>query len=129
MSSPPPQSSTPSAASGPPAHPAYNKNDLQIIFQLKRDANAVQLLARFRNTSDFGQLSGVNLQAAVPKSQKLQLQPISTSELEGGQDATQQMRVTSVNGPPPARLKLRLKISYSAGGSPVTEQVDWAEPT
>jgi AP-1 complex subunit gamma-1 len=130
MSSPPPQASTPAVASGPPAHPAYNKNDLQITFQLKRDANAVQLLARFRNTGSFGQLSGVNLQAAVPKSQKLQLQPISSSELEGGQDATQQMRVTAVNGPPPARLKLRLKISYSAGGgAPVTEQVDWAEPT
>lgn len=98
MSSPPPQASAPAAASGPPAHPAYNKNDLQITFQLKRDANAVQLLARFRNTGSFAQLSGVNLQAAVPKSQKLQLQPISTSELEGGQDATQQMRVTSVNG-------------------------------
>jgi AP-1 complex subunit gamma-1 len=98
MSSPPQQTSTPAAASGPPAHPAYNKNDLHVTFQLKRDANAVQLLARFRNTGSFSQLSSVNLQAAVPKSQKLQLQPISASELEGGQDATQQMRVTSVNG-------------------------------
>jgi len=98
MSSPPPQVSTPPVASGPPAHPAYNKNDLQITFQLRRDANAVQLLARFRNTGDFTQLSGVSLQAAVPKSQKLQLQPISSSELDGGQEATQQMRVTSVNG-------------------------------
>jgi AP-1 complex subunit gamma-1 len=98
MSSPPPQSQMPAAASGPPAHPAYNKNDLQITFQLKRDANAVQLLARFRNTGDFTRLSGVSLQAAVPKSQKLQLQPISTGELDGGQEATQQMRVTSVNG-------------------------------
>ena len=97
MSSPPPQASTPSV-SGPPALSAYNKNDLQITFQLKRDANAVHLLARFRNTGSFGQLSAVNLQAAVPKSQKLQLQPISSSELEGGQEATQQMRVTSVNG-------------------------------
>ncbi|KAF1843008.1 Adaptor protein complex AP-1 gamma subunit [Cucurbitaria berberidis CBS 394.84] len=128
-SSPPAQSSAPPVASGPPVLPAYNKNDLQITFQLKRDANAVQLLARFRNTGSFGQLSAVNLQAAVPKSQKLQLQPISTSELEGGQEATQQMRVTSVNGTPPARLRLRLKVSYSAGGGPVTEQVDWSEPT
>ncbi|PVH99762.1 AP-1 complex subunit gamma-1 [Periconia macrospinosa] len=128
-SPPPQQPSAPPAASGPPAHPVYNKNDLQITFQLKRDANAVQLLARFRNTNDFSQLSGVNLQAAVPKSQKLQLQPISSSELDGGQDATQQMRVTSVNGPPPARLRLRLKISYAAGAGPVTEQVDWSEPT
>lgn len=98
MSSPPPQTSSPSVASGPPAHPVYNKNDLVITFQLKRDANAVQLLARFRHTGGFGQLSAVNLQAAVPKSQKLQLQPISTGELDAGQDATQQMRVTAVNG-------------------------------
>ena len=94
--SPPPTS--PPAASGPPALPVYNKNDLQITFQLRRDANAVQLLARFRNHGSFGSISSVNLQAAVPKSQKLQLQPISTSDLDGGQEATQQMRVTAVNG-------------------------------
>ncbi|OAK99205.1 Adaptor protein complex AP-1 gamma subunit [Phaeosphaeriaceae sp. SRC1lsM3a] len=123
------QPAAPSAPSGPAAHPVYNKNDLQIAFQMKRDANAIQLLARFRNTGSLSQLSAVNLQAAVPKSQKLQLQPISTSELDAGQEATQQMRVTSVNGPPPARLRLRLKVSYSAGGGPVTEQVDWSEPT
>ncbi|PSN68031.1 AP-1 complex subunit gamma-1 [Corynespora cassiicola Philippines] len=129
MSSPPPQTATPPVASGPPAHTAYNKNDLQVTFQLKRDANAIQLLARFRNVGALSQLSGVNLQAAVPKSQKLQLQPISQSDLAGGQEATQQMRVTSVNGPPPARLRLRLKISYAASAGPVTEQVDWSEPT
>jgi AP-1 complex subunit gamma-1 len=98
MASAPPQTSTPSVASGPPAHPAYNKNDLQITFQLKRDANAIQILARFRNTGNFSHLSGVSLQAAVPKSQKLQLQPISQAELDGGQESTQQMRVTAING-------------------------------
>jgi AP-1 complex subunit gamma-1 len=98
MSSPPPQASTPSVPTGPPTHPAYNKNDLQITFQLKRDANAVQVLARFRNLGSFSQFSGVSLQAAVPKTQKLQLQPISQSELDASQEATQQMRVTSVNG-------------------------------
>ncbi|OSS51441.1 hypothetical protein B5807_03478 [Epicoccum nigrum] len=126
MSSPPPQAPI---SSGPPAHPVYNQNDLAITFQLKRDANAVQLLARFRNTGGFEQLSAVNLQAAVPKSQKLQLQPISASELSAGQDATQQMRVTSVNGPPPARLRLRLKLSYTGSAGLVQEQVDWSEPT
>ncbi|KAF2249025.1 AP-1 complex subunit gamma-1 [Trematosphaeria pertusa] len=129
MSSPPPQTSTPPVASGPPPHTAYSKNDLHVTFQLKRDANAIQVLARFRNVGSFSHLSGVSLQAAVPRSQKLQLQPISTSELDAGQEATQQMRVTAVNGPPPARLRLRLKIGYSAGGGPVTEQVDWSEPT
>lgn len=96
MSSPP--QASPPPASGPPAHPAYNKNDLQVTFQLQRNANAVQVLARFRNTGAFNQLSAVSLQAAVPKSQKLQLQPISQTELGGGQEATQQMRVTAVNG-------------------------------
>jgi AP-1 complex subunit gamma-1 len=98
MSSPPVATPTPPVAAGPPQHPVYNKNDLAIVFQLKRDAQAIQLLARFRNTGSFAQLGGVSLQAAVPKSQKLQLQPISSSELEGGQEATQQMRVTAVNG-------------------------------
>jgi AP-1 complex subunit gamma-1 len=98
MSSPPPQASTSPAASGPPVHPVYHKNDLQIVFQMKRDVNALQLLARFRNTGSLSELSAVNLQAAVPKSQKLQLQPISTTELDAGQEATQQMRVTSVSG-------------------------------
>jgi AP-1 complex subunit gamma-1 len=98
MSSPLQAASTPPVAAGPPQHPVYNKNDLAIVFQLKRDAQAIQLLARFRNTGSFAQLGGVSLQAAVPKSQKLQLQPISTTELEGGQEATQQMRVTAVNG-------------------------------
>ena len=98
MSSPPQAAPTPPVAAGPPQHPVYNKNDLAIVFQLKRDAQAIQLLARFRNTGSFAQLGGVSLQAAVPKSQKLQLQPISSSELEGGQEATQQMRVTAVNG-------------------------------
>lgn len=129
MSSPPPQqTSTPAAPSGPPAHPVYNKNNLAITFQIKRDAAAVQVLARFKNVGG-GQLGGVTLQAAVPKSQKLQLQPISASELGAGMEGTQQMRVTGVQGGPPARLRLRLKIGYSSGGVPVTEQVDWSEPT
>lgn len=98
MSSPPSQVSSPPVSSGPPAHTAYQKNDLHITFQLQRTGNAVQVLARFRNTGSFSHLSGVSLQAAVPKSQKLQLQPISQSELDGGQEATQQMRVTTLSG-------------------------------
>ncbi|KAF2160492.1 hypothetical protein M409DRAFT_70452 [Zasmidium cellare ATCC 36951] len=112
------------------AHTAYNKDDLHVTFSLQRNAQAVQVNAKFRNTSNFESFSSVNLQAAVPKTQKLQLQAISSSDLEGGQEATQQMRITSVSGPPPARLRLRLKLSYAKGGSaPVTQQVDWSEPT
>ncbi|KAK3723543.1 clathrin associated protein complex large subunit [Vermiconidia calcicola] len=121
------------ATSPPPtaaaAHTAYNKNDLHLTFTITRTAQAVQVLARFRNTSAFESLGQVNLQAAVPKTQKLQLQAISSSELEAGAEGTQGMRVLSVSGPPPPRLRLRLKLSYAkGGGAPVTEQVDWSEP-
>lgn len=130
------------------AHTAYNKNNLFLAFTVQRSAQAVQVTAKFRNTSNFDTLSAVNLQAAVPKTQKLQLQAISSSELSGGQEATQQMRVTSVQGvsqastsctnhfankpsqAPPAKLRLRLKVTFAKdGGAPVTEQVDWSEPT
>ncbi|KAI7167993.1 hypothetical protein KC352_g25454 [Hortaea werneckii] len=124
MGSPPPQQPQQQA------HTAYNKNDLLLTFAVQRSPQAVQVTARFRNTSNFEQLGGVNLQAAVPKTQKLQLQAISSSELDAGQEASQLMRVTSVQGPPPPKLRLRLKVTYGkGGGAPSTEQVDWSEPT
>jgi AP-1 complex subunit gamma-1 len=87
-SSPPPQQ----------AHTAYNKNSLLLTFAVSRNAQAVQVQAKFRNTSSFESLGQVNLQAAVPKTQKLQLQAISTSELGPGVEAGQAMRVSSVQG-------------------------------
>ena len=97
MTSPPPQQAQqpPSQAS---AVPVYNKNDLSITFQVQRTPQAVQIMARFRNDSMFESLKELSLQAAVPKSQKLQLQAISNSELDGGQEATQQMRIMSTQG-------------------------------
>jgi AP-1 complex subunit gamma-1 len=90
-----------SGATSPPAqqaHTAYNKNSLFLTFTVSRNAQAVQVQARFKNTSSFESLGQVNLQAAVPKTQKLQLQAISNSELGPGAEASQAMRVTSVQG-------------------------------
>ncbi|KAJ9620500.1 clathrin associated protein complex large subunit [Taxawa tesnikishii (nom. ined.)] len=104
-------------------------NDLLLTFHLQRNANGIQVMARFRNNDSFERFSGLSLQAAVPKTQRLQLQALSTAELDGGQEATQQMRIVSVQGPPPAKLRLRLKIGYAKGGNaPITEQLDWSEP-
>ncbi|KAI9785150.1 MAG: clathrin associated protein complex large subunit [Geoglossum umbratile] len=121
-----PQVSTPPAG-GPAAHHAYNKNDLNITLQLQRNAEGlVQVLARFYNTGPLSRISGISLQAAVPKTQRLQLNAISSAELDAGQEATQAMRVTGSKGPP---LRLRLKISYVKDGiGQVTDQVDWSEP-
>jgi AP-1 complex subunit gamma-1 len=100
------QSSQPQTPASPPtlaAQPVYNKNNLIVTIQVNRistvgSPSTAQLLARFRNTSSFDRLSGVGLQAAVPKSQKLVLQAISRSVLEAGEDATQAMRVAGVSG-------------------------------
>ena len=96
MGSPPPQQQAQTAS--PPTHTAYNKDDLSVTFTVQRNAQAVQIMARFKNQSNFENFGALNLQAAVPKSQKLQLQAISSAELEGGQEAQQQMRITSVQG-------------------------------
>jgi AP-1 complex subunit gamma-1 len=93
-------SSPPVNARAPPpvtAHAAYNKNGLQIAFQIQRSPTAIQVLGKFRNVGG-ARLTNVSLQAAVPKTQRLQLQQISTSDLGPGEEATQQLRVVGVNG-------------------------------
>jgi AP-1 complex subunit gamma-1 len=98
LSSPQPQVSTPPAG-GPTAHHAYNKNDLNITIQLQRNTEGlVQVLARFYNTGSLSRISGISLQAAVPKTQRLQLNAISSADLDAGQEATQAMRVTGSKG-------------------------------
>ena len=85
-------------SSGPPALPVYSKNNLTVTIQISKSGQGASILARFRNTSNFNRLTGVGLQAAVPKSQKLTLQAINRSTLEGGQEATQAMKVVGATG-------------------------------
>lgn len=83
-----------------PTHVAFNKNGLQMTFQIKRPApNGAQILARFTNTGLSGEkFANVGLQVAVPKSQKLNLNPINKSELAAGEEGIQQMKVQGVSG-------------------------------
>lgn len=86
------------APQAPTGIPCYNGNDLNVSFQVQRNAEGmVQATARFRNTGS-GNLSNVGLQAAVPKTQKLQLMAISSTELGAGAEATQVMRVSGAKG-------------------------------
>jgi AP-1 complex subunit gamma-1 len=95
MSSPPP----PSAPAGVSSYPCYDKNDLNVTLQLQRNAEGiVQILARFTNRSLSAPKSNVGLQAAVPKTQKLQLNAISSADLGPGAEATQTMRVSGSKG-------------------------------
>ena len=96
-SSPPPVAVSPVPA-GPVAHTVYNKNSMLLTISVQRSAAGAQLQARFRNLSNFDRFAGVGLQAAVPKSQKLSLQAINRSELDGGEEGLQGMRIVGVNG-------------------------------
>ncbi|KAI1876560.1 hypothetical protein JX265_004086 [Neoarthrinium moseri] len=107
MGSPPAQ---PQAAPQAPAGiPCYDANGINVTLQLQRNAEgAIQVSGRFRNTSGVS-ISNAGLQAAVPKSQKLQLLSISNSDIPPGGEATQLMRILGAKGP----LRLRLRIGYT----------------
>lgn len=79
-------------------HPVYNKNGLQITMVVSRSAAGAQAQARFKNTGNFDRFTNVGLQAAVPKSQKLTLQAINKSALDGGDEATQNMKIVAAAG-------------------------------
>ncbi|KAI0598119.1 Adaptor protein complex AP-1 gamma subunit [Biscogniauxia sp. FL1348] len=122
-SPPPPQSA---AAPAPAGLPCYDMNGLTVTLQLQRNAEgAVQVVGRFKNTSGT-QLSNVGLQAAVPKSQKLQLMSISNSDIAPGAEATQMMRIMGSKGP--LRLMLRIGYAHPSVGQ-VMDQVKWTEPS
>jgi AP-1 complex subunit gamma-1 len=98
VASPPPQQQS-AAIQGQAGIPCYNANDLNVTFQVQRNAEGlIQAVARFQNTSSSASLSNVGLQAAVPKTQKLQLLPISSAELGPGAETTQMMRVAGCKG-------------------------------
>ena len=90
---PPPQEQSSGSVSQ-----AFNKNNLSVSLQIQRSAAGAQVTARFRNDSNFESFSGVGLQAAVPKSQKLQLAAINKSELDAREEAVQMMRIAAVSG-------------------------------
>ncbi|OJJ36614.1 hypothetical protein ASPWEDRAFT_38217 [Aspergillus wentii DTO 134E9] len=118
---------SPSAA---PVHTAFNKNDLVLTLQVQRASNGnAQIQARFRNVSSLSSFSNVGLQAAVPKSQRLQLNAINKADLEAGDEGVQLLKVAGVSGALPPKLRLRLRVTYDKDGAgPVTDQVDWSEP-
>ncbi|KAG5795579.1 hypothetical protein H9Q69_005388 [Fusarium xylarioides] len=117
-------SSTPQPQA-PAGIPCYNANDLNVTFQIQRNAEGmIQATAKFVNTSGSANLSNVSLQAAVPKSQKLQLLSISSSDLGPGAEASQMMRVSGCKGP--LRLRLRIGYTHPTAGQ-VMDQVNWTE--
>lgn len=98
VSAPSPTTSPAPVTASTPAHTALNKDGLVLTLQVQRSGNIAQILARFRNDSNFDRFTSVGLQAAVPKSQRLQLSAITKADLEAGDEGTQSLRVTALNG-------------------------------
>lgn len=109
------QSSTPQQPSS--GYVAYEKNGLRITLQPSKDTgnpNVVNITTTFENVATGVVIQDIAFQAAVPKTQKLQMQPASSSSIVPGSTATQLMRVANPTKAP-VRLRLKIMFSTSAG--------------
>ncbi|KAJ9098042.1 hypothetical protein QFC19_006477 [Naganishia cerealis] len=109
------------------SYTAYEKHGLKITLTPKANPSqpgVVQILARFMAVGQEG-VKNVNFQAAVPKTQQLQMLAMSNGDVSPGSTETQQMRIIA---PPGAQIRLRLRISFSKAdsGEAVQEQVDFS---
>ncbi|KAJ1985138.1 clathrin associated protein complex large subunit [Dimargaris verticillata] len=122
-----------SSAGVPPApeatasYEAYNQHGLCItLYPIKDPAQpqSVLISVRFHNQSATDTVRNLLLQIAVPKSQKLHMQPPSATELGPGQEAMQSIRV---HNPSQSAVRLRLKIVFgTSGGQQIDEIVQFA---
>ena len=87
-------------------HQVYQKNNVLVVFQVHRGADGdAQVTARLVNSSDSHVVSSLALQVAVPKSQRMNMQPLSRDTLEplgsrigGANEASQAMKITGSQG-------------------------------
>ncbi|KAH9852182.1 Adaptor protein complex AP-1 gamma subunit [Lenzites betulinus] len=120
--SPPPP---PAPAIAAPTYTAYDKNELRVTLTPQTSPTRpglVRIFAHFVATG-ANPLSGLNFQAAVPKSQQLQMAPISSPDVQPGHAETQEMRVLAPAG---ANIRLRLRIAFTVAGREIQDQVDFA---
>ncbi|KAJ8494790.1 hypothetical protein ONZ45_g13122 [Pleurotus djamor] len=107
------------------AYTAYDKNNMKITLTPQTSPSkpgVVMILAKFQINGP-NPATGMNFQAAVPKSQQLQMLPMSNTTVNPGSIETQQMRVVAKPGSP---VRLRLRIGFSIGGQAIQDQVDFS---
>lgn len=121
LSTPSPSASPAPVSASTPTHQVFRKDGLVLTLQVQRSGPNAQIMARFRNESNFDRFTNVGLQAAVPKTQRLQLNAISKADLDAGEEGTQALRVTALNGVRilPSSL-LDYKANNKAGPTPQT---------
>ncbi|KAG8714077.1 clathrin associated protein complex large subunit [Ceratobasidium sp. 394] len=118
-----PQPAAPAAAPNRPTFVAYENNGLKITLVphvLAARPGMIQIQARFEALA--GPVTGVTFQVAVPKTQQLQMLPMSKADVQPGAIETQNLKILA---PPGSQVKLRIRVGFTVGGSPVQEQVDF----
>lgn len=101
---------------------AYNGHQLSVKLTGEKGGPGSAAITAYFHNSGSTPISGLTLQVAVPKSQKLALQAISTSNLSSFASATQAMKIT---GPPGGNVKLRMRLSFNVEGQQIQEQLDF----
>ncbi|KAG8836016.1 clathrin associated protein complex large subunit [Serendipita sp. 400] len=120
----------PAAAAGggdPPktaGYVAYDKNSLKITLhpQVSAQKPGIILVSARFEASGGQPVQGVNFQAAVPKTQQLQMAPMSNADVHPGKTETQALRIVA---PPGSSIRLRLRVSFTMGGQSIVDQVDF----
>lgn len=113
VGSPAPASQSPVSASG---FEAYTKNGLTVRLLPSRDRSnpaIINIQVLFSNNGSQGVISDLQFQAAVPKSQRLQMNAASNTTVQANTTEKQLMRI---NNPQQTTVKLRLRISYEVNG-------------
>ncbi|KAJ2827187.1 clathrin associated protein complex large subunit [Coemansia sp. 'formosensis'] len=93
----------------------YNSHGLRITLTPSKKPKlptVVDLLATFYNEGEMA-VSDLNFLVAVPKSQKLQIQPPSGQHISVGSTVTQLVRVSN---PTKTAIRLRIKLTYTMDG-------------
>ncbi|KAG6374655.1 adaptin N terminal region-domain-containing protein [Boletus reticuloceps] len=107
------------------SYAAYDKNELKVTLTPQTSAarpGVVNIMARFQ-VSGTNTVTGLHFQAAVPKTQQLQMLPMSNSDVQPGATETQQMRVVA---PPGSNVRLRLRVAFTLAGQAIQDQVDFS---
>ncbi|KAG0835843.1 hypothetical protein G6F26_003998 [Rhizopus arrhizus] len=100
---------------------AYSKNGLNVRLVPSKDSNNPAILnvqTLFINDGSRGTISNLQFQAAVPKSQRLQMNAATSNIVQSNATEKQLMRI---NNPQQTTVKLRLRISYEIAGQKIDD--------
>lgn len=99
---------------------AFDKDGLQVEFELKSSqASSTEIEARFSNRQNAA-LSAFSFQVAVPKYLKAELSPASSSVLPPHSSNVTQRMVIRDNSGGQKSLMVRMRITFTLNGQPVT---------